>query len=106
MISELTSLELAEKLKGSAPPLLIDVREPHEHRYCRIEGAQLRPLGRIMTWARDLDPEAEIVLQCHTGYRSYQAAQYLQRLGFKRLFNLEGGIDAWSEEVDPSVPRY
>ncbi len=106
MILEVTPQQLAEKLKCPNPPLLIDVREPHEHAYCHIEGAQLKPLGGIMRWIRELDPEADIVFQCHTGVRSAQAAGYAQSLGFKRVFNLKGGIDAWSVMIDPKVPRY
>src|SRR5688572_12274028 len=106
MVPEITVVELSEKLQGSQPPLLIDVREPDEYEFSRIEGAQLKPLGEIMEWAKELDPEAEIVCQCHTGRRSAQAAYYLQSLGFKRVFNLKGGIDAWSLQIDPDVPRY
>jgi adenylyltransferase/sulfurtransferase len=106
MLPEITVKNLAEKLKGPNPPVLIDVREPHEHRFCRIEGAQLKPLGEIEAWAESLDPEAEIVLQCHTGVRSAHATLYLKQLGFKRVANLRGGIEAWSTEVDPDVPRY
>ncbi len=106
MLAEITPKQLAEKLKSAAPPLIVDVREPFEYEYCRIEGAVLKPLGEIMRWAQELDKEAEIVLQCHTGSRSAQATQYLSRLGFKRVLNLRGGIDAWSAQVDSSVPRY
>ena len=106
MPPEITVAELAEKLKGPNPPLLIDVREADEFAYCRIPGAVLRPLGEIQSWSRDLDPQAEIVLQCHTGMRSGQAANYLARLGFTHVYNLEGGIDAWAEEIDPDTPRY
>lgn len=106
MLPEITPKALAEKLKGAAPPLVIDVREPHEYRYCRIEGAQLKPLGDIDDWAVGLDHETDIVLMCHTGVRSGHATLYLQHLGFKRVANLRGGIDAWSVEVDPQVSRY
>jgi len=106
MLPEITVVELDEKLKSPNPPLLIDVREPDEYEFCRIEGAQLKPLGQIMEWAKELDPEAEIVCQCHTGRRSAQATQYLQSLGFKRVFNLKGGIDSWSLQIDPDVLRY
>jgi len=106
MVPELTAPQLAERLRGQNPPALIDVREPDEYAYCRIEGALLKPLGDIMRWAKDLDREAEIVLQCHIGQRSLMAANYLQHLGFKRVYNLAGGIDDWSRLVDPKVPRY
>lgn len=106
MVPEINALELAQRLAGPNPPTLVDVREPDEHQYCRIEGAQLKPLGDIATWAAGLDPQAEIVFQCHSGSRSAQATAYLQSLGFKHVYNLRGGIDAWSALVDPSVPRY
>jgi len=106
MIPEITAQDLAEKLKSPSPPLLIDVREPREFRFCRIEGAALKPLGEIERWAQELDPNTEIVLQCHTGVRSGQATAYLKSLGFQQVANLRGGIDAWSVLVDQDVPRY
>ena len=106
MLPEITVRELDEKLKSPTPPLLIDVRDEDEFAFCRIEGAQLKPLAEIMNWAKELDPAAEIVLQCHTGSRSAQATMYLQRLGFKNVANLKGGIDAWALQIDPDVERY
>ncbi len=106
MLPEITARELDEKLKGPNPPLLIDVRDADEFAFCRIEGAQLKPLAQIMNWAKELDPEAEIVLQCHVGGRSGQATQYLQRQGFKHVYNLKGGIDAWALQIDPDIERY
>ena|SRR5687768_15075181 len=106
MVPEITPQTLKEKLKTDKPPLIIDVREPHEYRFCHIEGAQLMPLGDIEDWAQELDREAEIVLQCHTGVRSAHATAYLKSLGFQQVTNLRGGIDAWSVAVDPEVPRY
>jgi len=106
MIADITPQQLAEKLQGLNPPLVIDVREPYEYAYGRIEGAQLKPLGQIVGWAKTLNPEAEMVLYCHVGERSAMATAYLQNLGFKRVLNLAGGIDAWAALVDPNVPRY
>lgn len=106
MLPEISAKDLADKLKSPNPPLLIDVREPNEFRFCRIEGAQLKPLGDIEDWAEELDKDVEIVLQCHTGARSGHATMYLKQLGFKRVANLRGGIEAWSSQVDPNVPRY
>jgi rhodanese-related sulfurtransferase len=106
LVPEIKAVELAQRLAETNPPKVIDVREPDEYAYCHIEGAQLRPLGEIGVWARELDREAEYVLQCHSGLRSAQAAMYLQSAGFKHIYNLRGGIDAWSVLVDPSVPRY
>lgn len=106
MIADITPRQLAEKLQGPNLPLVIDVREPYEYAYGRIEGAQLKPLGQIVGWAKTLNPEAEMVLYCHVGERSAMATAYLQNLGFKRVLNLAGGIDAWAALVDPNVPRY
>jgi len=106
MLPEITPRELADALKGDNPPLVIDVREPHEFAFCRLGEAQLKPLGQIRAWARDLDPEADIVLMCHSGFRSGQGTMFLRQQGFKRVRNLRGGIDAWSVTVDPTVPRY
>src|SRR5215475_13407402 len=106
MVPEINARELAQRLAEPNPPKLIDVREADEHDYCRIDGAVLRPLGDIETWADELDPGVEYVFHCHSGYRSAQAAMYLQSRGFKHVYNLRGGIDAWSVLVDSSVPRY
>lgn len=106
MLPEISPRELSEKLKAPNPPLLVDVRQPNEFQYCRIEGAMLKPLPQIGQWSAELDPEQEIVLQCHTGVRSAQAVMFLRQRGFKRVVNLRGGIEAWSLQVDPSVPRY
>ena len=106
MPPEITVRELEAKLKGPNPPLLVDVRDADEFAFCRIEGALLKPLAQIAAWSKVLDPDAEIVLQCHVGGRSGQATQYLQRLGFKSVYNLKGGIDAWSLQIDPDIERY
>jgi rhodanese-related sulfurtransferase len=106
MLPEITPRELDAKLKGPNPPLLIDVRDADEFAFNRIEGAQHKPLAQIAAWAKELDPEAEIVLHCHVGARSGQATLYLQRLGFKHVYNLKGGIDAWSLQIDPDIERY
>ena len=106
MVPEINALELAERLAGPNAPTLIDVREPDEYQFCHIAGAKLMPLNDIEAWAAELDQAADYVMQCHSGYRSLQAASYLQSLGFRHVQNLRGGIDAWSVFVDPSVPRY
>lgn len=106
MVPELNALELAQRLGEPNPPTIIDVREPDEYEYCHIDGARLKPLGDIETWGAELDPNAEYVFQCHSGVRSAQAARYLHNRGFKHVYNLRGGIDAWSVSVDPQVPRY
>jgi len=85
---------------------LIDVREPHEFEIARIAGATLIPLNRLPERMSDLDSSREIVLHCHHGQRSMRALELLRQSGFRKLKNLRGGIDAWSREVDTSVPRY
>jgi adenylyltransferase/sulfurtransferase len=85
---------------------LIDVREPHESEIARIPGAKLIPLGMLPARVAELDSSREIVLHCHHGQRSMRALEYLHGTGFRKLKNLRGGIDAWSREVDPAVPRY
>jgi adenylyltransferase/sulfurtransferase len=97
--------ELAAALEGGEVTL-VDVREPHEYEIAHIEGARLIPLGRLPERLGELDSSEEIVLHCHTGERSLRALEFLRQSGFRKLKNLRGGIDAWSREVDPEVPRY
>jgi adenylyltransferase/sulfurtransferase len=85
---------------------LIDVREPYEYEIARIDGARLIPLGELETHLSELPRTGTLVLQCHSGGRSEHATRLLQQAGFENAMNLEGGIDAWSVEVDPAVPRY
>jgi rhodanese-related sulfurtransferase len=101
-----TPAELKEHMERGERVLLVDVREPAEYELARVEGARLLPLSRFPEWAGTLDPEDEIVFMCHHGIRSAQVCAYLAREGFPKLYNLAGGIDLWSCEVDPSVPRY
>ena len=105
-MQELNVKQLAERIQNKTAPTLIDVREPNEYNYARLPGAILKPLGGIYQWAQELDKEQEYVLYCHTGSRSGQATFMLERMGFKRVVNLSGGIDAWSLHIDASVPRY
>lgn len=105
-ITQLSPTDLQEKIKSGDDLLLLDVREPHEYDYARIEGSRLIPLSLIPLRVNELDPERETVLICHHGVRSMQASTYLERCGFNKLYNLYGGIDAWSIECDSSVPRY
>jgi len=86
--------------------VLVDVREPHEADIARIPGAKLIPLGEVARRAAELPQDRDVVLHCRSGVRSAKALQFLQTLGFKRVWNLDGGILAWSDEVDPSVPKY
>ncbi len=103
---ELSVSELKRKRDAREPFTLIDVREPHEYEIARIEGAQLIPLGELPERLNELSRDQEIVVHCHSGVRSAHAVQLLQEQGFARPVNLAGGIDAWSREIDPEVPRY
>jgi len=106
MYQSISPAELAERLKTGEKVNLIDVREPMEFEIARIDGARLLPLSRFNEWIDELDPEAEIVVMCHHGIRSANLCMFLIRNGFDRVFNLDGGIDLWSKEVDPNIPRY
>jgi len=89
-----------------APPLLLDVRQSWEFERCRIEGSLLIPLPELACRHGELPQGRSLVLICHHGLRSLQAAQFLERAGFNQLYNLEGGIAAWAAQVDPAMPRY
>ena len=85
----------------------IDVREPWEFETCHIEGSLLMPMGDVPARAhQELDPDEHIVVFCHLGQRSLNVTAWLRNQGFEQVQSLHGGIDAWSVEVDPSVPRY
>ena len=86
--------------------VVLDVREPHEHRIGYLEGAQPLPLGQLPHRLDELDPDALVVTLCHHGQRSARAMMFLRQQGFERVTNLGGGIDAWSLRIDPSIPRY
>jgi rhodanese-related sulfurtransferase len=98
--------EVKAHLDAGRELMLLDVREPAEVHFCAIDGSVHIPLGQLPGRLAELDPEREIVVVCHHGARSFQAAAFLRARGFENVYNLAGGIDAWSLSVDPSVPRY
>ena len=102
----ITPKEFGERVRGGEDLLLVDVREPEEYELARVEGARLLPLSLFNEWAPTLDRERGTVFICHHGMRSAQVCAFLARQGFGNIYNLAGGIDRWSLEVDPSVPRY
>jgi len=85
---------------------LIDVREPFEFEIARIDGAKLIPLGQLANRLHELKRNGQTVVHCHTGMRSAQAVQMLRQTGFTNVYNLEGGIDAWANEIDPAMQKY
>jgi adenylyltransferase/sulfurtransferase len=103
---ELTPTALAARLAAGAQPVLLDVREPWEHEIAALPQAVLVPLATLAQRASSLDKAAHLVVYCHHGGRSAMAAQWLREQGFTHVSNLEGGIDAWSADVDASLPRY
>jgi rhodanese-related sulfurtransferase len=107
-MKSITAAELAGLLKLSDAPRLLDVREPEEFEIAALPGARLLPLGQIpgsVEQIADWRDEA-VVVYCHHGIRSMHAIHFLEHSGFANLINLSGGIDAWSREVDPKMPRY
>jgi len=107
-IKQITALELQQQMAQDGQCLLLDVREVFEYRYAHIEGSIHVPLNglpqsqHLTTW----DKGQNIVVICHHGMRSQQAAMFLESKGFSNIANLVGGIDAWSCQCDSSVPRY
>jgi len=103
---DITPKALDARLHSEHPPRLIDVREPHELYIAAIEGAELIPLGQLAARMHELDSAEEMVLFCKSGARSARALELLVSAGFRKVRNLKGGINAWSEEVDPEIPAY
>ncbi len=87
-------------------PALIDVREPWEFEYCRIEGSLLIPLGELAARVDEIPHDRPLVIVCHHGNRSGYATALLQRAGFGDVFNLAGGVELWASEVEPTMARY
>jgi len=104
-VPELTPRELKEKLDRGEDIFILDVREPHEYQICNLHG-HLIPLGELPRRVHELDSAREIVAHCKSGKRSAQAVDFLRQAGFRKVYNLRGGILSWSTEVDPRVPRY
>lgn len=104
-IPEITPRELKTRLDRGDDLYILDVREPHEYQICNL-GGHLIPLGELSRRAAELDSSKEIVAHCRSGKRSAEAVDFLRKAGFKKIWNLKGGILAWSDEVDSSVPKY
>ena len=105
---EISVKDLAAQLSAGAAsaPVLLDVREPWEVATAKIDGSKTIPMGEIPARVQELDPEAHIVTVCHGGVRSLKVALWMREQGFEKVQSLSGGIDAWSREIDPKVPRY
>ena len=103
---EIDPVEVKAKQDRGDRFVLIDVREPHEYQICKIPGSILIPLGEVPKRVHELNSADEIVAHCKSGMRSGKAVDFLRQAGFKRVKNMKGGILAWSDKVDPRVPKY
>jgi adenylyltransferase/sulfurtransferase len=105
-VEEIAAGDVAAALDRGEDVTVLDVREPHEWQICHIEGATLLPLSELPARVHELDSSRTYYVHCKTGVRSARAIEFLQEAGFTRLKNVRGGIKAWAEEVDPSMPTY
>jgi adenylyltransferase/sulfurtransferase len=105
-VPEIEVTEVKSMLDSGRSFTFIDVREPNEHQYASIPGAKLIPLGEFQRRMAELNPDAEIVIHCKSGGRSGRACGLLLEKGFTNVRNMKGGILAWSDQVDPTVPKY
>jgi len=104
-IPQITAVELKKRLDNKDDIFVLDVREPHEYQIANL-GAKLIPLGDLPARAGELDKDAEIIVHCKSGGRSQKASEFLAQNGFKKVWNLAGGITAWSNDVEPKIPKY
>jgi rhodanese-related sulfurtransferase len=100
--------EVKQLIDNQAEFLLVDCRESDENKYCQIDGCHLLPMNETPNRLSELEPhrQSQIVVYCHHGGRSFQVVQWLRSQGFSQAQNMSGGIDAWSQAIDPSIPRY
>ncbi len=106
-MQEISATELKQRLDAGEDIQIIDVRQPDEFAFAKIEGTKLIPLGEVIARMSEIDDSMETVVHCKMGGRSAKAIEALQASGFKgNLINLRGGITAWSNEVDAKVPKY
>ena len=103
---DITVIELKEKIDRGDAPVLIDVREPHEHAICQIPGAALIPMAQLPGRLSEFDPSQEVVVHCRSGARSANAVAMMRSKGFSKARNLAGGVLAWVDQIDPSQPKY
>lgn len=105
-MKEITVSELKEMMDNKEDFQLIDVREPHEFEIANLKG-ELIPLSQIPTSKEKIEKDKKVIIHCRSGARSGQAVQYLEKeLGLDNLYNLKGGILAWSDKIDSSLPKY
>ena len=105
-MKQISVQDLSGWLTQADPPVVLDVREPWEVALARVPGSVAIPMHEIPSRLAELPTQQAIVCLCHHGMRSMQVAVFLERNGFDPIYNLVGGIDAWSREIDPAVPTY
>ena len=105
-IVQLTPQQVQDGLQKQPAPLLLDVREEDEVRLCALPGSLHIPMNLIPLRHNELPNDIPIIVYCHHGIRSLNVARYLAHVGFENVANLQGGIDAWARQIDPSLPRY
>lgn len=107
-MQQMTASELASWIADNSrpAPVLLDVREPWEFQTCHIAGALLMPMNTVPARQEELEPDAPIVCICHHGMRSMQVGAFLERNGFTQVINLTGGVHAWAQQVDGTMPTY
>ncbi len=106
MPGKITVTELHQKIKDNHRPFMLDVREPFERDICKLTDDKNIPLKELENRVSELNKDQEIVVYCRSGGRSMQACQYLESIGFQHVVNLTGGVLAWSDYVDPTMPKY
>ncbi|HUU12413.1 MAG TPA: molybdopterin-synthase adenylyltransferase MoeB [Terriglobia bacterium] len=105
-VPEVTAADVKKMIDEKKPFVLVDVREPHEVDICRIPDSTLIPLGDLPSRMNELNSADEIVVYCRVGVRSARAVELLMKAGFRKIHNLKGGVLAWADQVDPSMPKY
>jgi rhodanese-related sulfurtransferase len=106
-MKQMTATELQQRLAAPGePPVILDVREGWEMKICALPHTTHVPMGQIPARLDELDPGRETVVVCHHGVRSLRVAYFLESRGFRNLYNLQGGVDAWARDVDPAMHKY
>ena len=105
-MQSITPEQLKLRLEQGEQPVLLDVRDSWEFEICRIDGSQNIPMSEVPQQMSSLNKEAETIVICHHGMRSFQVGSYLENLGHTRIINLDGGIDLWAKTVDHDMPQY
>jgi adenylyltransferase/sulfurtransferase len=106
-MEEISATDLKQKIENGDDIQIVDVRQPDEFEFARIPGSKLIPLAEVVARMSEIDPSKDAIIPCKMGGRSAKAIEALNKAGFQgKVINLRGGITAWSNEVDPKVPKY